>query len=71
MSKNVPGCLSVAVGIQRLQKLLAKTDYKGDPGVSPDWETKCEVCEAVPTLPATGMCGPCTFGAAETAGGNW
>lgn len=49
----------------------AEADYKAEPGVEPDWQTPCEVCEAVPTLPATGMCGPCTFGEAETAGGNW
>lgn len=37
----------------------------------PDWDTPCIVCGEVPTLPATGMCGPCTFGEAETIGGNW
>ena len=38
---------------------------------APDWNRKCIVCRAVPTLPLTRMCGPCTFGEAETAGGNW
>jgi hypothetical protein len=37
----------------------------------PDWSTPCEICGALPTVPITGMCGPCTFGEAETAGGNW
>ena len=37
----------------------------------PDWNTPCDVCGATPTVPATGMCGPCTFGEAATAGGNW
>lgn len=37
----------------------------------PDWESECEVCGARPVLPVTGMCGPCTFGEADTAGGNW
>ncbi len=32
---------------------------------------KCEVCEGEPVVPETGMCGPCTFGEAETVGGNW
>lgn len=41
------------------------------PNVTPDWETKCDNCGATPILPDTGMCGPCTFGEAETAGGNW
>jgi hypothetical protein len=38
---------------------------------APDWAHECEVCGQVPVVPATGMCGPCTFGEAETAGGNW
>ena len=37
----------------------------------PDWEHECICCSAVPTLPATGLCGPCTFGEADTVGGNW
>lgn len=37
----------------------------------PDWSKKCEVCGQSPIVPATGMCGPCTFGEADTAGGNW
>lgn len=42
-----------------------------DPDTAPDWDEPCELCGAVPTLPITAMCGPCTFGEAETAGGNW
>jgi hypothetical protein len=37
----------------------------------PDWSGSCLVCGASPIVPMTGMCGPCTFGEAETAGGNW
>lgn len=37
----------------------------------PDWTRHCEVCGEKPIVPITGMCGPCTFGEAETAGGNW
>jgi hypothetical protein len=37
----------------------------------PDWSRTCEVCGARPVVPSTGMCGPCTFGEIETAGGNW
>lgn len=44
---------------------------RGDPQVEPDWSVGCEVCGQKPTLPLTGMCGPCTFGEAETVGGNW
>lgn len=41
------------------------------PETAPDWTHKCENCGATPIVPVTGMCGPCTFGEAETAGGNW
>ena len=37
----------------------------------PDWSGKCENCGASPIVPVTGMCGPCTFGEVDTAGGNW
>lgn len=37
----------------------------------PDWTHNCENCGSAPVVPITGMCGPCTFGEAETAGGNW
>lgn len=37
----------------------------------PDWSKECEICGATPVVPITGMCGPCTWGEAETANGNW
>ena len=40
-------------------------------GAEPDWTGECENCGASPIVPATGMCGPCTFGEADTIGGNW
>ncbi len=36
-----------------------------------DWKKACETCGQKPTVKATGLCGPCTFGEAETAGGEW
>jgi len=42
-----------------------------DKEVEPDWDHECEVCGQRPILPVSGMCGPCTFGDAETAGGDW
>jgi hypothetical protein len=42
-----------------------------DSDMEPDWTGKCEVCGDSPIVPATGMCGPCTFGEADTVGGNW
>jgi len=37
----------------------------------PDYGGNCETCGASPIVPVTGMCGPCTFGEAETINGNW
>ena len=42
-----------------------------DADMKPDWSHGCENCGARPIVPVTGMCGPCTFGDASTAGGNW
>ena len=42
----------------------------GDKRTRPDYTKKCQ-CGATPIVPLTGLCGPCTFGEAETAGGNW
>ena len=49
-------------------------DEKGnivDDQCKPDWSGKCENCGQSPIVPTTGLCGPCTFGEAETVGGNW
>ena len=51
-----------------------KVDAGGDrytDETRPDWARKCMVCDASPVVPVTGMCGPCTFGEAETVNGNW
>jgi hypothetical protein len=37
----------------------------------PDWSTPCDNCGDIPTMTCTGLCGPCTFGEADTHGGNW
>lgn len=42
-----------------------------DKDTEQDWEGKCANCGASPIVPLTGLCGPCTFGEADTAGGNW
>jgi hypothetical protein len=51
-------------------------DNKGEhenncPEFQPDWTQDCDMCGEMPVVPITGMCGPCTFGEADTAGGNW
>jgi hypothetical protein len=51
------------------KKELPRRDDASD--MEPDWEHECDVCGSVPTVPETGMCGPCTFGDASTADGDW
>lgn len=36
-----------------------------------DWNHPCNSCGELPTVYPTGLCGPCCFGEADTAGGNW
>jgi len=37
----------------------------------PDWQHGCENCGSKPTVPMSGLCGPCHFGIAATSGGGW
>ena len=37
----------------------------------PDYDGKCETCGASPIVRETGLCGPCTFGEADTIDGDW
>jgi hypothetical protein len=60
-----------ALGVSTRKKKLKENAKKHEEDMEPDWKGKCEVCGASPIVPLTGMCGPCTFGDAETAGGNW
>jgi hypothetical protein len=39
--------------------------------VEPDYTHACTNCGETPVVPLTGLCGPCTFGEADTANGNW
>jgi hypothetical protein len=36
-----------------------------------NWSAKCMNCDQKPTVGDTDLCGPCCFGEAETANGNW
>ena len=58
---------------QLLRNVIRKVadEKKPDPDTEPDWGSNCELCGESPIVPATGMCGPCTWGEADTAGGNW
>ena len=48
-----------------------KPEDSNQSDIAPDWDVECEVCGASPIVPATGLCGPCTFGDSSTVGGNW
>jgi hypothetical protein len=44
---------------------------RGDPRIVPDYSRGCINCGDKPIVPMTRMCGPCTWGEASTANGNW
>jgi len=44
---------------------------KNEIDTEPVWDRNCSNCETSPVVRCTGLCGPCTFGEAETANGNW
>lgn len=61
----------VAMSEPRKKPKREEIEKKVRKDLKPDWTHECECCGATPIVPATGMCGPCTFGEADTAGGNW
>lgn len=54
-----------------LRQAYAPENMTNEEAFEKDWGRKCENCGATPVVNATGLCGPCTFGEAATAGGNW
>jgi hypothetical protein len=50
---------------------VADTPEARKEATAPDWTRTCSNCGARPIVPVTGLCGPCTFGEADTIGGNW
>lgn len=50
---------------------ICAAEHTEDADMQPDWSGECEVCGQSPIHPMTGLCGPCTFGEADTIGGNW
>ena len=37
----------------------------------PDWGKTCNRCKAIPTVPISGLCGPCHWGISDTMAGDW
>lgn len=59
------------VDLQNHQRAKHRKLRHTDPDTTPDWNRECSNCGDSPIVPITGLCGPCTFGEADTAGGNW
>lgn len=55
----------------RVEKAADSVPKEARRAGEPDWTGKCDNCGESPIVPETGLCGPCTFGEAETVGGNW
>ena len=51
--------------------VLAGSEVEADPRGRKNYDARCQVCDATPTVGDTKLCGPCCFGEADTAGGNW
>lgn len=56
---------------KKISEIAKEAGPVKNPAYQPDWSRNCTICDATPIVPATGMCGPCTFGEAETVDGNW
>lgn len=56
---------------RRSKDLLRRGIAPAQAEIEPDWSGLCEACGQSPIVPLTGLCGPCTFGEADTYGGNW
>lgn len=69
-----PDCnrsFATEVDLSNHRRAKHRATVEHDPKTAPDWTGECSVCGDSPIVPDTGLCGPCTFGEADTAGGNW
>jgi hypothetical protein len=48
-----------------------KSAVEKDGGMRKNWENACDNCDGLPTVGDSGLCGPCFFGEAKTAEGEW
>jgi hypothetical protein len=46
-------------------------DAQRDPRLEVIWTKTCKNCGETPVVKFSGMCGPCTFGEADTLRGGW
>jgi len=73
LSNWVAGRDRTETGDEKFRRLATAERKNNLPkgSLQPNYTKGCLVCGATPIMLATGMCGPCSFGEAETAGGNW
>lgn len=71
MSRRSKERYKTRINSQLPLKLDEPVQQAAEKDLNPDWTHECEVCGQTPIVPFTGLCGPCTFGEANTAGGNW
>lgn len=53
------------------KRILRGAGAQDDSRLRKNWATKCDNCQQVPTVGSSGLCGPCFFGEADTANGEW
>jgi len=56
---------------RRKDRKQKKAKRPAQPAISANWSRNCSNCGQTPVVEETGLCGPCTFGEADTADGNW
>jgi hypothetical protein len=61
----------VAASKSQQKRYRAQRGKPTEPDTEPNWGATCDVCGQSPTVGSLGLCGPCCFGEADTAGGNW
>lgn len=69
--QQLPGATPDA---KRIKAAFSKAPATPKPKLGPgdaNWERECGNCDASPVVECSGLCGPCHFGDADTAGGNW
>jgi hypothetical protein len=70
--KVMPQGLEDHIAAKHPERAEPKTAASGrSADMEPNWGGECMVCGASPTVPLTGMCGPCSFGKSDTMDGNW
>lgn len=60
-----------AIPLSKFNKPGTMTPEENEEAFAADYTRDCDVCGDKPVVNATGLCGPCTWGEADTVGGNW